>query len=150
MKIKILSWNVRGVNNPDKRRVIKSFLRSNRVDLVCLQETKVQQMNNVMARSLGVDRFLNWRALNAEGPAGGILLLWDKRRISKVDSVAGSFSVSCLFRMAADGFQWVFPGCMARLRRGLENLSRKSWVRSGAFGKTPGVLATILMRFILF
>ena len=42
-----------------------------------------------------------------------------------------------------------FPGCMARLRRGLENLSRKSWVRSGAFGKTPGVLATILMRFFL-
>ena len=53
MKIKILTWNVRGVNDPDKRRVIKSFLISNRVDLVCLQETKVQQMNNVMARSLG-------------------------------------------------------------------------------------------------
>ena len=98
MKIKIISWNVRGVNDPDKRRVIKSFLRSNRVDLVCLQETKVQQMNNVTARSLGVGRFLNWRALNAEGSARGILLLWDKRRISLVDSVAGSFSVSCLFR----------------------------------------------------
>ena len=59
MKIKILSWNVRGVNDPDKRRVIKSFLRSNSVDLVCLQETKVQQMNNVMARSIGVGRFLS-------------------------------------------------------------------------------------------
>ena len=58
MKIKIISWNVRGVNDPDKRRVIKSFLRSNRVDLVCLQETKVHQMNNVTARSLGVGRFL--------------------------------------------------------------------------------------------
>ena len=59
MKIKILSWNVRGVNDPDKRRVIKSFLRSNSVDLVCLQETKVQQMNIVMARSIGVGRFLS-------------------------------------------------------------------------------------------
>ena len=59
MKIKIISWNVRGVNDPDKRRVIKSFLRSNSVDLVCLQETKVQQMNNVMARSIGVGRFLS-------------------------------------------------------------------------------------------
>ena len=70
MKIKILSWNVRGVNDPEKRRVIKSFLRSNRADLVCLQETKVQQMNNVMTRSIWVGRFLNWRALNAEGPRG--------------------------------------------------------------------------------
>ena len=138
MKIKILSWNVRGVNDPDKRRVIKSFLRSNRVDLVSLQETKVQQMNNVMARSIGVGRFLNWRALNVEGSAGGILLLWD-RRISLVDSVASSFSVSCLFRMEDDGFQWVFSGVYGPTVRGLENISGKSWVQSGAFGKIPGV-----------
>ena len=59
MKIKILSWNVRGANDPDKRRVIKNFLRTHRVDLVCLQETKVQEMNNVMVRSLRVGRFLN-------------------------------------------------------------------------------------------
>ena len=70
MNIKIITWNVRGVNDPDKRSVIKSFLISNRVDLVCLQETKVHQMNNVTARSLGVGRFLNWRALNAKGPRG--------------------------------------------------------------------------------
>ena len=119
MKIKILSWNVRGVNDPDKRRVIKSFLISNRVDLVCLQETKVQQMNNVTAPSLGVGRFLNWRALNAEGSAGGILLLWDKRRINLVDSVVGSFSVSCLFRMADDDFQWVFSGVYGPIEKRL-------------------------------
>ena len=110
MKIKILSWNVRGVNDPAKRSVIKSFLRSNRVDLVCLQETKVQQMNIGMVRSLGVGRYLNWSALNAEGSAGGILLLWDKRRINLEDSLVGTFSVSCLFRMVDDGFQWVFSG----------------------------------------
>ena len=40
MKFKILSWNVRGANAPDKRKVIKNFLRNYRVDLVCLQETK--------------------------------------------------------------------------------------------------------------
>ena len=74
MKIKILSWNVRGVNDSDKRKVIKNFIRTNRVDLVCLQETKVQEMNNDMVRSLGVGRFLNSTALNDEGSAGGILL----------------------------------------------------------------------------
>ena len=62
-------------------------------------------MNNVMACRLGVGRFLNWKALNAEGIAGGILLLWDKRRISMVDLVVGSFLVSCLFRMTEDGCQ---------------------------------------------
>ena len=41
MKVKILSWNVRGVNDPDKRKLTKNFLKTHRVDLVCLQETKV-------------------------------------------------------------------------------------------------------------
>ena len=59
MKLKILSWNVRGVNDPDKRKVIKNFIRIHRVDMVCLQETKVQEMNIDMVRSLGVGHFLN-------------------------------------------------------------------------------------------
>ena len=59
MKFKILSWNVRGANAPDKRKVIKNFLRSYRADLVCLQETKVQKMTLVLASSLGVGRCLN-------------------------------------------------------------------------------------------
>ena len=119
MKIKIISWNVRGVNDLDERKVIKNFLRTHRVDLVCLQETKVQEMNNDMVRSLGVGRFLNWKALNAEGSAGGILLLWDNSRISMVDSVVGSFSVSCLFRMTKDGYQWAFSGVYGPVEKSL-------------------------------
>ena len=104
MKIKILSWNVRGVNDSDKRKVIKNLIRTNRVDLVCLQETKVQEMNFDMVCSLGVGRFLDWTAMNAEGSAGGILMFWDKRRMSMLESMVGSFSVSCLFKMVDDGF----------------------------------------------
>ena len=119
MKLKILSWNVRGVNDLDKRKVIRNFIRTHRVDLVCLQETKVQEMNNEMVRSLGVGRFLNWTALNAEGSAGGILLIWDKRHISLVDSMVGNFSVSCLFRMEEDVFQWAFSGVYGPVEKSL-------------------------------
>ena len=38
-------------SNPEKRKVIKQFIRDQRVDLVCLQETKVQNMNLRMARA---------------------------------------------------------------------------------------------------
>ena len=110
MKIKILSWNVRDANDPDKRKVIKNFIRRYRADVVCLQETKIKEMSNVLVRSLGVGRQLNWKVMNAEGSAGGILVFWDNSSISLVDSVVGSFSVSCLFRMPEDGFQWAFTG----------------------------------------
>ena len=42
MKIKILSWIVRGVNDRDKRKIIKLVIKSQRVDVVYLQETKIK------------------------------------------------------------------------------------------------------------
>ena len=129
MKFKILSWNVRGVNAPNKRKVIKNFLRSYKVDLVCLQETKVQEMTIDLLCSLGVGQCLNWKALNTEGSAGGILLLWDNSRISLVDSVAASFSVLCLFRMPEYGFQRAFSGVYGPV----ENRFRESfWEELGS------------------
>ena len=59
MKIRILSWNVRGENERDKRKVIKSVIKSQRVDVICLQETKIKEMNTGLVRSLGVGRHLN-------------------------------------------------------------------------------------------
>ena len=56
MKLKILSWNVRGTNDKDKRKVIKAFLNSQKVELVCLQETKMHNLDSRMVRSLGAGR----------------------------------------------------------------------------------------------
>ena len=72
MKIKILSWNVRGLNNREKRRMIKLVVRSQKVALVCFSETKVQEMSLKVVKSLGTGRFTNWGAINAKGALGGI------------------------------------------------------------------------------
>ena len=41
MNIRILSSNAEGLNVMDKQKVVKTFIRSQRIDLVCLLETKV-------------------------------------------------------------------------------------------------------------
>ena len=41
MSLRLLSWNVRGLNNPQKREVCKNLLKEWRCDVVCLQETKL-------------------------------------------------------------------------------------------------------------
>ena len=74
MKIKILSWNVRGVNDRNKRKLIKALIRSQKVDLVCLLETKMTEMSLGVVRSLGVGRFLEWGALNVRGTARGVVV----------------------------------------------------------------------------
>ena len=44
------------------------------MDLVCFQENKIQDLSNACARIFGAGRFHDWKALEVEGPAGGILL----------------------------------------------------------------------------
>ena len=97
MKIKNFLWNVRSVKNPEKRKVVEQFIRDHWVDLVCLQETKVQDMTLRMARSLRAGRFTNWGTVDASGSTGCILLFWDKRNLEVIETVNGVFSVSCSF-----------------------------------------------------
>ena len=110
MKIKILSWNVRGANDRAKRKVIKALIRSQRADLVCLQETKIQDMSREIVHSLGVGRFLGWGAMSARGAAGEVVVFWDKRVLELVGMEAGLFSISCRFKNCEDGFLWTFTG----------------------------------------
>ena len=57
MKIRLLSWNVRGANDSSKRKLIKALIRNQKVDLFCLQETKIHAMTDGVVRSLGTGRF---------------------------------------------------------------------------------------------
>ena len=65
MNLKLMSWNVRGANDSNKKKLIKSFVRKQKVDLLCIQETKIQLMSKGVVKSLGVGRFLDWKALEA-------------------------------------------------------------------------------------
>ena len=87
MKIRILSWNVRGENDRDKRKVIKSVIKSQRVDVICLQETKIKEMNTGLVRSLGVGRHLDWRTVNCRGATGGIMVFWDNRMVDLKEGI---------------------------------------------------------------
>ena len=108
MNVRILSWNVRGVNDRSKRKVIKSVIRNQKVDLFCIQETKMQVMSEEVVWSLGPGRFLDWKVLNAMGTAGGVLICWDKRSLEMLGVEEGQFSISCRFRNVGDGVIWVF------------------------------------------
>ena len=129
MKLKLFSWNVRGVNNPNKRNIIRNFIRSQRVDLVCLQETKIQELSSAIVRSLGAGRLDEWRTVEAEGTAGGILVFWNTRKLDLVESEIGHFSVTCKFKNVEDGFLWAFTGVYGPVKRSKRELF---WEELGA------------------
>lgn len=41
----ILCWNVPGLNNPAKHSAVREFVQAAKVNLVCLQETKLDVMD---------------------------------------------------------------------------------------------------------
>ena len=63
-------------------------------DLVCLQETKIQEMSSACARSFGVGRFFYWKVAKAKGAVGDILLVWDKRKLDLVEVETSLFSIT--------------------------------------------------------
>ena len=117
------------MNNPEKRKVIKQFIRDQRVDLVCLLETKVQDMTLRMAQSLGVERFLDWvwsmlRGLLEASYCFGIRETWRSSR-----RWGGVFFVSCSFRNVEDDFQWIFTSVYGPV---LANLKEDLWEELGS------------------
>ena len=89
MKLRILSWNVWGINNPHKREREKFWLRQWWCDIVCLQETKLDTLDKRVIRSVWGNPYVDWEVLDAVGTAGEVLLLWDKRIVEKIDSFVG-------------------------------------------------------------
>ncbi|KAL4601768.1 hypothetical protein ACB092_10G005900 [Castanea dentata] len=106
MKLKIISWNVRGLNNPEKRLVVKNLLRDWKCDAICLLETKLGVMSRSLVGSLWNFPYLDWVALDADYTSGGILVMWDRRVLEKVEDMMWLYSVSIRWWRVVEGFEW--------------------------------------------
>ena len=65
---------MRRANESMERKAIKSIIKKQKVDLFYIQETKIQVMFDRVVSSLRSGRFLDWKAPDAFGLAGGILI----------------------------------------------------------------------------
>jgi hypothetical protein len=110
MKHKILTWNVRGLNERKKRLRVRRLLSQWKVDIVCLQETKLDLITLDLVQSIWRCPYVEWSYVASNGASGGILLMWDRRVVSKVEVCHGSYVVACYFRNVDDGMEWAFAG----------------------------------------
>lgn len=70
----ILFWNIRGFGDRAKRRIVAKLCRANRVDIFCLEETK---LCNASLRTLGElsgNSQFEFAVKDSVGASGGILI----------------------------------------------------------------------------
>ncbi|XP_016447882.2 uncharacterized protein LOC107772940 [Nicotiana tabacum] len=110
MEVKILSWNVRGMNDPNKRAIIKVGVREWGANLVCFQETKMEVLSDAIVRSVWGGSWVKYDWVPAVGSAGGILLMWDDRSLEVKEIGKGVFSLAALVKDRVSGVEWGFGG----------------------------------------
>ena len=93
-QINVLSWNVRGLNCPDRRAAVHETVAASSCQMVCLQETKLENVDMFTASFLGGHRLRNFVQRPSIGTRGGILMLWDDDHVAVTDVVITTFYLS--------------------------------------------------------
>ena len=55
MNLRIISWNVRGLNDNEKRLRVRNIIKTWKANIVCLQETKLELITRRVIHSLRLD-----------------------------------------------------------------------------------------------
>ncbi|RVW28753.1 Transposon TX1 uncharacterized 149 kDa protein [Vitis vinifera] len=71
------------------------------------KETKKEKCDRRLVGSVWTVRNKDWVILPACGASGGILFIWDSKKLSKEEVVLGSFSISVKFALEGCGPLWI-------------------------------------------
>lgn len=70
-----LIWNVRGLNARARRDTVRMVIEQERASIICLQETKLDVIDDRIVRDL-LGGLFDYSYLLAQHTRGGILLAW--------------------------------------------------------------------------
>jgi exonuclease III len=90
----MLSWNVRGLNASTRCLAVHEMVAATPCHLLCLQETKLNTIDQPLANFLGAYRLNRFAFKPATRTRGGVLLLWNDSAVDITDVRLGRFSIS--------------------------------------------------------
>jgi exonuclease III len=139
----VLSWNCRGLGNPEIVPDLHCMVKEKGPDLVFLMETKMQNKKCEFIRiKLGFDYMFG---VDSVGRSGGLLLLW-KNNFNVVIQNYSRMHINAEIKNAANNMIWKFTGFYGHpnsakrkeswnLLRRLSTLQPNPWVCIGDFNE---------------
>jgi exonuclease III len=98
---------VRGLNDNARKDAVNELVRDTRATIVCLQETKLQLVDqHTVTRTIGAKFANSFTVLPAQQTRGGILLAVNEDFFDLSNILLSSHAVTATITMRADGLQW--------------------------------------------
>ena len=105
--IKIASWNVRRLGRPNKCTDIKKGLQSPSASIICLQETKLQEISSFKAISFLPLGLRSYHFLPSIGASSGVLTAWVDANLECTKVQIDRYAISCWFSFRANDTSFV-------------------------------------------
>ncbi|KAL8493542.1 hypothetical protein ACS0TY_024657 [Phlomoides rotata] len=66
-----------------KRQEVKRIIKENGVDMCCLEETKLEQLEDRFGFDIWSGKDFDWTWREAEGRSGGLISIWNRKAFEK-------------------------------------------------------------------
>jgi exonuclease III len=78
-KMRLLSWNARGLGDDDKNDMVCTLLNDAKVDIICIQEIKLSEITVFKAKKFLPSQFSDFLFHPSDGTSAGLLIAWNPR-----------------------------------------------------------------------
>ena len=85
-KMIVISWNSMGLSARIKRSAVRNLIAKHHPLFVFLQETKIENLDSRMVKSMWMDDDVKWLSSPSEGNSGGLVSLWKDDSFSLISS----------------------------------------------------------------
>lgn len=110
--MKILSWNIRGLNNPHKHDLLANMVRDNQSDIILIQETKMSakkvfKIKNMFFKDCGC------QVVDSDGASSGVETFWNPKMVVRTKLFSFENHVASSFLCFRENFSWVLSNIYA-------------------------------------
>jgi exonuclease III len=103
----LLNWNVRGLNALVRRSGMRDMVCAMKAFVACLQETKLQDIDESMVSEILGPKFRNnYSCLPADDTSGGILIAASDDHFQLFSSSRSKYSLSMRIQALQDASEW--------------------------------------------
>lgn len=102
----ILNWNIRGLNDENKQRAVRSKIEESSCTIFCIQETKMPHIDCSLIKRIAPKRFNKFAFHPSQGASGGILMGWMDSNFEGEVLLNESFAITVKFKSRHNGQKW--------------------------------------------